>query len=56
MNEEDLDGQIAPLIAFAAWQLGRITVQQVVKYAVKQAATQAAKQVTKKVAVHSTKK
>ena len=56
VNEEDLDGQIAPLIAFAAWQLGRITVQQVVKYAVKQAATQAAKQVTKKVAVHSTKK
>ena len=56
VNEEDLDGQIAPLIAFAAWQLGRIAVQQVVKYAVKQAATQAARQVTKKVAVHSTKK
>ena len=56
VNEDDLDGKIAPLIAFAAWQLGRIAVQQVVKYAVKHAATQAAKQVTKKAAVHSTKK
>lgn len=56
VNEDDLDGKIAPLIAFVAWQLGRIAVQQVVKYAVKQAATQAVKQVGKKVVVQSTKK
>ena len=56
VNEDDLDGKIAPLIAFAAWQLGRIAVQQVVKYAVKQAAKQAVQQVAKKSMVHSVKK
>ncbi len=56
VNENDLDGKIAPLVAFVAWQLGRIAVQQVVKYAVKQAATQAVKQVAKKTAVEASKK
>ena len=56
MNEDDLDGKIAPLLVFVAWQLGRIAVQQVVKYAVKQAATQAVKHVAKKTVVHSAKK
>ena len=56
VNEDDLDGKIAPLIAIVAWQLGRIAVQQVVKYAVKYAAKQAVQQVAKKAVVHSTKK
>ena len=56
VNEDDLDGKIAPLVAFVAWQLGRIAVQQVVKYAVKHAATQATKQVVKKATVQATKK
>ena len=56
VNEDDLDGKIAPLIAFAAWQLGRIAVQQVVKYAVKHAAKQAVPQVAKKAFVASGKK
>ena len=56
VNEDDLDGKIALLVAFVAWQLGRIAVQQTVKFAVKHAAKHAVKQVTKKVVVHSTKK
>ena len=56
VNEDDLDGKIAPLVAFVAWQLGRIAVQQVVKYAVKHAATQAVRQVAKKAVVTPAKK
>lgn len=56
VNEDDLDGKIAPLIVFVAWQLGRIAVQQAVKYAVKHAAKQTVQHVVKKAAVHSTKK
>lgn len=56
VNEEDLDGKIAPLIAFAAWQLGRIAVQQAVKVAAQHAAKQAVQQVTKKSLVESSKK
>lgn len=56
VNENDLDGRIAPLVAFAAWQLGRIAIQQAAKYAVKQAATQAVKQVSRKTAQTVAKK
>lgn len=56
VNEDDLDGKIAPLIAVAAWQLGRIAVQQTVKIAVQHAAKQAVQQVAKKTAVQMTKK
>ncbi len=48
VNNDDLDGRIAPLVAFAAWQLGRIAVQQAIKIAAQQAARQAAQQVLKK--------
>ena len=43
VNSDDLDGQVAPLVAFAVWQLGRIAVQQAIKVAAKEAAKQAAK-------------
>jgi len=56
VNENDLDGKIAPLVAFAAWQLGRIAVQQTLKIAAQHAARQAVQQVAKKTVVHSTKK
>ena len=56
VNSNDLDGQVAPLVAFAVWQLGRIAVQQAIKVAAKEAAKQAAKQVIKKAAVNQTKK
>lgn len=56
VNEDDLDGKIAPLVAFVAWQLGRIAVQQAVRVAASYAAKQAAEQVAKKAAVQLTKK
>lgn len=56
VNEDDLDGKVAPLVAFAAWQLGRIAVQQTVRIAAQQAAKQAAQQVAKKAFVTSGKK
>lgn len=56
INEEDLDGKIAPLIAFAAWQLGRVAVQQAVRVAANHAAKQGVQQVVKKRAVQLTKK
>lgn len=56
VNEDDLDGKIAPLVAFVAWQLGRIAVQQAVKVAAQYAAKQAVQQVAKKAAVQMTKK
>ncbi len=56
VNETDLDGKIAPLVAMVAWQLGRIAVQQAVKVAAQQAAKQAAQQVAKKAFVESSKK
>ena len=56
VNEDDLDGKIAPLVAFAAWQLGRIAVQQTVKVAAQYAAKQAVRQVAKKTFVSSGKK
>ena len=56
VNESDLDGKIAPLVAFVAWQLGRIAVQQAVKVAAQYAAKQAVQQVAKKAAVEMTKK
>lgn len=56
VNEDDLDGKIAPLVAFVAWQLGRIAVQQAVKIAAQQAAKQAVQQVAKKGATQLTKK
>ena len=56
VNNDDLDGRIAPLVAFAAWQLGRIAVQQAIKVAAQQAARQAAQQVIKKAAAQQTKK
>ena len=56
VNEDDLDSKIAPLVAFAAWQLGRIAVQQTVKVAAQYAAKQAVRQVAKKTFVSSGKK
>ena len=56
VNETDLDGKIAPLVAFALWQLGRLAVQQTIKIAAQHAAKQAVQQVVKKAVVHSTKK
>lgn len=56
VNENDLDGKIAPLVAFAACQLGRIAVQQTIKIAAQHAAKQAVQQVAKKSAIQMTKK
>ena len=56
VNEQDLDGKIAPLIAIVAWQLGRVALQQTMKVAVKHAAKQGAQQVVKKSAVQQPKK
>lgn len=56
VNSDDLDGRVAPLVAFAAVHLGRIAVQQAIKIAAQHAARQAAQQVIKKAAVQQTKK
>lgn len=56
VNHSDLDGRIAPLVAFVAWQLGRVAVQHIVKVAVQHAAKQAVQQVAKKATVEATKK
>ncbi len=56
INDEDLDGQIAPIVAFAAWQLGRIAVQQTIKIAAKHVAKQAVQQVVKKAPAQAVKK
>ncbi|MDO4684506.1 MAG: RHS repeat-associated core domain-containing protein, partial [Candidatus Saccharibacteria bacterium] len=56
VNEDDLDGKVAPLAGIVLWHLGRIAVQQTVRVAAKHAAKHAVKHVAKKTVTHSTKK